>query len=193
MRKNMKFFIVLIAALVCIAGIASADTAVTFEPATLSLDQGSSAEVTLWLDQAPEGLAGYNMELSLEKPGLAEFTKVTYPSWGKLTREPVLPNQSVLLSAVDIERLVGNGSTRVELATITVGALSPGNTAVEITGAQFDADGGATLTPARGTLTVTVSGGGTPAPTTPVRTITVVLAAGILALAVVWNRHRRNT
>lgn len=193
MRKNMEIFIVLIAVSAFIAGIVSADTAVTFEPGTLSLDQGSSAEVTLWLDQAPEGLAGYDMELSLGKPGIAEFTKVTYPSWGKLTKEPIVPNQSVLISAVDIEMLVGKESTRVELATFTVKGLSPGTTAVEITGNQFDADGGAALTPTMSTLTVTVPGGSTPVPTTPMSTGTVFLAMGILALALGWNRQRRNT
>ncbi|MFA5296228.1 MAG: hypothetical protein WC382_11995 [Methanoregulaceae archaeon] len=192
MGKNSNILILVVAACACLAGMASADSAITFEPDTLSLAQGSFAQVTVWLDQAPEGLAGYNMELSLRDPGVAEITSAAYPAWGKLTKEPLVPGQSVILSAVDIERMVQNDSVRVELATITLQGISAGTTAVGISGTQFDADGGAALTPTAGSLAVTVPGTGAPGTTAAADTMTVVLALMVLALALVGYQRYRN-
>lgn len=194
MRNNFRAFLVVIAVCACLAGIVSAAPAITFEPATLTLQEGTSAQVTLWLNEAPEGLAGYDMVVSLGNPGTSEIASVTYPSWGKLAKDPPVPNQSVVLSAVDVERQVQNGSARVELATITVHGISPGTTTVGIARANFDADGGNALIPAADTLTVTVPGAATPVPiSTPANPVTVILAMVVLVMALAWDRRRKDT
>ncbi len=192
MRKNTGILVLILIAIIWMPGLAYADPAFSFEPATLTITQGSSGQATLYLNEAPEGLAGYGMKASLSDPGIAEISMVSYPSWGKLTKEPAVPAQSVLISAVDLEQLVQGGSTNIPLATLTLHGIAHGTTTLTLSGVNLDADGGGSITPGTGTLQVIVIGSGLPSPM-PGNIATVGAAIGIAVIGSLWFRKRRDS
>ncbi len=157
MCKNSRILIVFVVTCVCLAGAVSADPVITFEPATLSLQEGSSAQVTLWLDEAPLGLAGYDCSIESSSPSTIHVTSASFPAWATLnSAKETAPG--LLLQATDIGRLVQNGSVQVELATVTIKAISPGTATISLSDIHFSADGGSAITPTPATLVVTVPG-----------------------------------
>jgi len=192
MRKNTGILILIGIAVILMPGMAYADSTISFEPATLTISQGSSGQATLFLSEAPEGLAGYHMEVSSSDPGIAEISSVSYPPWGKLTKEPTVPARSVLISAVDLDQLVQSGSTKIPLATLTLQGIAPGTATFTLSAVGADADGGSSITPTTGTLQVTVPASGLSVPT-PVNVATVGAAIGIAVLGSIWLHKRRNS
>ncbi len=91
------------------------------------------------MDQAPIGLAGYDLQIILSDPGIARITKVVLPLMG-LTEVSDLPGNRVNLQAVDTSDLVKPGSANVVLATLTVEGLAEGVTAISTTILALDSD-----------------------------------------------------
>jgi hypothetical protein len=151
---------VLVIALLLLPGLATAAT-VELNPVTQSLQQGSTTTLTLTLDSAPDGLAGYRMNLALSNPSSVHIVGVTYPSWASINNTTGVPGNTVRISGVDLGRAVEKGSRSVPLATITLQGIGAGTCRLVVSDARFDADGGnVTLAdPAEAALTV---GGTTP-------------------------------
>jgi uncharacterized membrane protein YgcG len=146
---------VLVIALLLLPGLATAAT-IELNPVTQSLQQGSTTTLTLTLDSAPDGLAGYRMNLALSNPSSARVVGVSYPSWASINNTTGVPGSTVRISGVDLGRAVEKGSLSVPLATITLQGMGAGTCRVMVSDARFDADGGnVTLAdPAEATLTV---------------------------------------
>ncbi len=146
---------VLFIALLLLPGLATAAT-IELNPVTQSLQQGSTTTLTLTLDSAPDGLAGYRMNLALSNPSSARVVGVSYPSWASINNTTGVPGSTVRISGVDLGRAVEKGSQSVPLATITLQGMGAGTCRVVASDARFDADGGnVTLAdPAEATLTV---------------------------------------
>ncbi|KUG10027.1 cell surface protein [hydrocarbon metagenome] len=143
-----------------LSALASAET-IQANPAELTLTAGGTAEVSYVLDSAPSGIAGYMMVLELTNPGVADITAVQFPSWGSLNNVTTLPADTVQLSAVDLELIVGPGATQVPLASITIRGQNTGVTEVRITSIQLTADGGENIQPSLPSLRVTTVGSST--------------------------------
>ena len=62
----------------------SADQNIIFDPVTITVSQGDTQTVTLLLDDAPQGLAGYLFSVTLRNPGTARIMDVSYPAWAVL-------------------------------------------------------------------------------------------------------------
>jgi len=146
---------VLVIALLLLPGLATAAT-IELNPVTQSLQQGSTTTLTLTLDSAPDGLAGYRMNLALSNPSSARVVGVSYPSWASINNTTGVPGSTVRISGVDLGRAVEKGSQSVPLATITLQGMGAGTCRIVVSDARFDADGGnVTLAdPAEATLTV---------------------------------------
>jgi hypothetical protein len=151
----------LVISLIVLAGAATAVT-VEMNPATLSLQQGSSATITLTLDSAPDGLAGYRMNISLSNPAFVRITGVSYPSWAMISNTTGVPGSAVRISGIDLGKSVEPGAASVPLATITLQGLGAGTCRIITSDSRFDADGGAiTLAdPIEATVTVLASSSG---------------------------------
>ncbi len=91
------------------------------------VESGDFINVTLILDKAPEGLAGYTINITG-----GDVVYVRFPSWAKLKEW-----SSSVLKAVDLEDEVRPGATNVELAAVTLKARG----VVEIA-ARIDDDNG---------------------------------------------------
>lgn len=142
------------------AGPSASDGSIVVTDATV--EPGGTAVHRVALTDAPDGLAGF--ELTLELSGdAATVENASYPDEYRMTTDPVVSDdgKSVTVEAVDLDDAVTPGASNVTLATVTVAGAEPGSTALEVTDARLDADGGSRIEPALETGTVTVADGGT--------------------------------
>jgi PKD repeat protein len=122
---------------------------------------GSSVPVTLVLDQAPAGLSGYNITLSIDNPSIAQIDSVDFPAWATDELNGTVPSSRLWIAAIDSSgEHVPNGSVNVSLATVTVHGLSSGTTALRLTVTQMDDNSGGMISPTvvNGTIRVNSTG-----------------------------------
>ena len=159
---------VALAALALLGAVAAAGTATAqnSQPTVVVTDGTTAPDGTttvgVVLTGAPDGLAGYYLELTVENPSVARIDAASYPDQYGLTSEPVIEDDgaTAVLEAADVEGAVEPGATDVTLATVTVAGAAPGEVELTVTPQQFDADDGSVLTPATAAGTIAVSGGG---------------------------------
>jgi hypothetical protein len=146
--KTIRYFslILMIAMLLLGIAVATGET-VTFDPATVTIARGGSTGITISMNEAPSGLAGYEMVIRLSNPGIAKISDVAYPPWAVLFNTTRNSDGSVRISGVDLSRQVNAGMTGIPLATITVTGVSGGTSSIMMEAVSLDADGGAMITP----------------------------------------------
>ena len=120
---------------------------IMIEPSQGTISQGTTTEFKLILDSAPDGIAGYNLNLILSNPGVAEITGVVYPTWESLNNTTYLSEGVVRTSGVDIAKMVQPGANEILLGTITVRGVSQGTTGISINSIRMNADGGGVVVP----------------------------------------------
>jgi len=122
---------------------------------TLRLTDGTTTDgntsVDVILTSAPDGLAGYYLDLSVESPDGAHIVDASYPAAFGLTSTPEYSDggETVTLEAADLNDTVGPGSTGVRLATVTVEDADAAGPDLAVDPRQFDADDGSVFTPAQ--------------------------------------------
>jgi len=134
-------------------------TSIEMVPSTVTLQKGATVEINLVLDDAPSGLAGYDLGIRLSNPGIAEISGITYPSWAALYNTTRKVDGSVRISGVDLYQQVNPGMTAIPLATIWIGGISGGWSSVSLESLDMDDDGGSFITPALPTGQILVPGG----------------------------------
>jgi len=134
---------------------------VTVEADTVAAGETTTAHVVL--TSAPNGLAGYQVELALEDPGVAQFANASYPDRYALTTEPVVTADggTITLEAADLDGEIESGASNVTLATVEITGGETGETRLTVASGQFDSDNGGAIEPATEPTTVTVSPGAT--------------------------------
>lgn len=162
------------------AGLIGATLAQTSEPTVTvsdaTLEPDETTEVDIRLTEAPNGLAGYNLTLSIADELTGEFTTAEYGSGFEITEEPRYTdlNSSVQLRAIDVQDPPGPNASDVLLATVTVKGEKQGETSLTVDVTRMDDDDGGKINPSiePGTLTVEAENE-TPTPTaTPTPTPT---------------------
>jgi len=108
-----------------------------------------STTATVRIDEAPEGVAGYRLEVGVSDPSVVEVTGGSYPDALGLTEDPVVADDgsSVVLKASDTEDAIEGGASDVELGTVDLAFAGAGRTDLTATVAALDADGGAAIDP----------------------------------------------
>jgi hypothetical protein len=144
MKKNF-FTIMMLVAITLLVSVASANV-ISIENGQVNTIGGTDI-ITLVLDDAPNGLAGYIINVNIENPAVARITSVSYPSWAGLTSMPTLPSTNIELKAADIGGLIGDSATGITLATLTIEGLSSGSTAVSAMVNRIDDDDENMVTP----------------------------------------------
>ena len=122
----------------------------SLSPHTQSFGVGESRTFQIVMDQAPQGLAGYDLVVSLGNASVGEITQVDYPSWRSQPTNlasPVFPCSSVLLGSLDNGKQIEAGRTGIVLANITVKGIGDGRTPMTLSAVHMDADLGANITP----------------------------------------------
>lgn len=139
---------------------AAAGVVVGTDPSLIVLRPGESTLINLTLDSAPAGLSGYEIGISMENPGIGEFTAVSFPSWADLSDSKGVPGSDIQIKAVDLNDEVKKTTSGIILATFTVEGLSTGTTKIMLDNPVFDEDGDNLITVSLSTASLTVSSGG---------------------------------
>lgn len=142
---------------------AAAGVVVGIDPSMIVLHPGESTTVNLTLDSAPAGISGYAIGISMEHPGMAEVTAVTFPSWTGLSDSKGVPGSDVQIKAVDLQRGVEKKAGSVILATLTLEGRNPGTTSLMLSNPLFDDDDGNQITPSMTNSSILISASGTAA------------------------------
>jgi hypothetical protein len=174
--KSSTILIILVIVTTAIIFNCSAASNITFDPAAITVSQGDTQTITLFLDEAPQGLAGYLFSVMVTNPGTTRIMDVSYPSWAGLSNTTGVPGESITMSAVDLNRQVQAGATGIILGTITVQGGTAGTSTISISNIQMDADGGNVINavPYPGTVIVSITG--IPVTWTPAQTTAPVTA-----------------
>ncbi|MFA5296229.1 MAG: PKD domain-containing protein [Methanoregulaceae archaeon] len=123
------------------------DSFISFVPATQTFRPSESVTYDIVMNKAPQGLAGYNVVVSLVNGSVADITAVTYPAWATMPPTSVLPGDSIRIGGVDSGQAIAPGAADVVLATLTVRGTVEGSTAIHLSDLTMDGDGGVVLTP----------------------------------------------
>jgi hypothetical protein len=150
----------------CASALTGAAAAQSDDPtitvSSTTVQPGETATVDVVLTSAPEGLAGYAVDLSVEGDG-ATIAGANYPDAFGLTSEPSIGDdgKTVTLEAADLSENVQPGASEVVLATVELSGERAGETTLSLAPVQFDTDGGGSMSPASDAGTVTVGSVGT--------------------------------
>jgi len=99
---------------------------------------GDSATLHLTLDEAPNGLAGCFVNVSVD-PGVARITDVKYPSWAVLhLTQGLNEGTDVRIKANDPKKMLQPGVKNVEIAAITIQGINTGSTTVHLHDMMID-------------------------------------------------------
>ena len=166
-----KNFIITLFCLLLITGLTA--EAATLSGTDISLaSSGSSGTIDLMLDDAPEGLAGYQLEISFDPAGIVEISSVNFPAAFSMNSASSLPASTVSIVAVDLMDQVTAGASSTTLATLGISAKAEGSAEMQISITELTNDSGGPITAAVSGSKVTV-GTGAPTPTkTPTATPT---------------------
>ena len=155
-RATGPFLVALCMAFYAVAADAS--------PSTIDVDDacimwlGFTATVSITLDQAPAGLSGYTMTVSLSNTAIAEITDVEFPNWAPLTDHSALPADSFWMRAVDLNEEIEAGATNIDLGTLTIRGDAEGTCAITVAVSRMDDDSGNPLNPSVRPGTAVVGG-----------------------------------
>lgn len=111
---------------------------------SVSAGVGDNALATLVLSDAATGLAGYAAEVTLSNPDIAQITDVTFADL-ELSRVISNTGAKVTFAAADLSQIAEPGATNIPLAVLTLSAVSPGLTDMEIRILRVDDDSGSTF------------------------------------------------
>lgn len=140
--KQTMFKIALILAIGLL--FSGAVSAATIKTTSVSISGvGQTAQIPVSLDSAPSGFAGYKMDVSLSKSGIAKIISVTLPEWAALKDiNGTLPSEKVTLTTVDLLDNIKKDATDIPFATITVEGVSQGTTDLSFTVNEITDDDG---------------------------------------------------
>lgn len=140
MKRN-SITIASIFSVICLLSIAASAIPSISVDGEQTTEVGLTNKFNIILNEAPNGLSGYKMTVSLANASLGEITSIDFPGWASMTSKGSLPSDSVLIKAVDIRDLIKAGANNIILATVNVRRDDLGNISLKII-EQLDDDKG---------------------------------------------------
>ncbi|WP_226022311.1 anti-sigma factor domain-containing protein [Halomicrobium salinisoli] len=129
------------------------------ELADAEVGTSGTATASIVLSEAPDGLSGFEVDVSLGDPSVASIAGASYPEGYGPTADPQIADDgsSVSLEAADGTEMVQPGDADVELATVELTAESGGETDVAVAVQGIQAENGSPMATATtgGVLSVT--------------------------------------
>lgn len=121
----------------------------TINVSNASTDVGNSTSVGVTMSEAPDGLAGYNVVLSVKNDSVATITDAEIDEKFALSEVNVSDNGTTMmvnLRAVDIKENIQEGATNISLADVEIEGQTAGETDLEVQEIrQIDDDTGAAI------------------------------------------------
>jgi hypothetical protein len=155
-RRNLLFFtgIMMLVMLAC-TSVASALSLSVKDTQIPSI--GDISRIDIILDDAPNGLSGYNLTVSLSDPEVASIEETSYPDWAGIHGNSTLPADHVWMKVVDLNNRVTSDKS-ILLGTLTVRGKTSGTSTVTVAATAMDDDSGNTMAPLSNTGSVQVGG-----------------------------------
>ncbi|GEM_PF-5222324 len=107
----------------------------------------SDTFINITLTEAPNGLSGYNITVSVENSSIAEIESVEFPDWATLHDNSTLPSSTVWIKAVDLNECIQQNATDITLATLKIKVKGTGITHINVTSVRMDDDNGYPMYP----------------------------------------------
>ena len=164
MCDTMKTLLLLLvmALLIAVSGTVSATqgATITLNPPGVTLLPGSTVTYVVGISSLPAGLSDYQLDFKLTNPSAGSITRVSFPSWAKLSKTSSLPAGQVSISARDLGKAIEDGAAGTNLASITVEAVAAGTSNVRLSNITINDDHGGYINPDSATAQLTVKPGG---------------------------------
>ena len=115
-----------------------------FDLTSTVIPTNSTTAGRLIMQDAPNGLSGYNVSVYFDTPNAANFVVLSPPTWAvaNFTQSSSIPGQSFWLKVVDINDVITPGATNIELARFNMTGITPMSTYLNVTATQLDTDTG---------------------------------------------------
>ncbi len=166
LSRHKKFFLISLMLLISMGAMAW--SVVAAAGPTLMAQGGSAAEgqtisVPIAISKAPNGVAGFDITVTLSNGSIASISGVQMPDYG-LTSVNLVSSTQARVKVADLNGRIEGGAIDATLATLTLKAAKRGSTDIQITVTMLDDDSGFPIEAqvVNGALTVkkaTVSGG----------------------------------
>lgn len=117
-----------------------------FEPTDQTAEEGELVNYELLLSLPENGLSAYDLTISITNKSIAEIQNINFPDWAYETYR-VISKDYARITALDLKGSIGKGMSRVEIATITLKAISEGMTEIVVTAKRMDSDNGDPINP----------------------------------------------
>ncbi|MFA5296516.1 MAG: hypothetical protein WC382_13500 [Methanoregulaceae archaeon] len=146
MKKTTNLFLVIVLSVLLIPVSSASTIYIKADNGTSDRDNNSNY-LGLMLDEAPEGLSGYSLEISVSDPSVATITGVSFPSWAELNSTTKIPAGSCVISAIDLENEVRPGTKDIPLADVMITGAQRGSADIAITVTRMDDHSGGHISP----------------------------------------------
>lgn len=153
-----KLLVVAMVLVVTILAPAAQAAIVSAQDTTAYVGQAPK-EVTIILDSAPDGLSGYDINISVSNSSLATITSARTPGWAALGSVSTTPASTVRITGADLNDQIQSGATGITLGTVAIRALDTGTVALTITITALDDDYGYPIDATPQPATITLAGG----------------------------------
>ena len=117
--------------------------------------------INITLTKAVNGISGYNVSLTIDKPSVAQIKSIKFPDWATLNDYSKTSNK-IWIKALDLNENIQNQATNVTLATIVFSVKRLGISHINITSFRIDDDLGYSLEPhiVNGTVVIDINRNG---------------------------------
>jgi hypothetical protein len=138
----------------------------TVQVSDADIEVGGTQTVALVLSEAPEGISGFDLQVSVGDSSVAEISSLTVGDFSLPRTNVSDDGQTGFAQGLDSDRNHEPGATNVTLVNVTLEGQATGRTTLTIDGTNIDDDAGNDVNPALETVTIVVgSPQTTPTPT----------------------------
>ena len=133
MKKEKLFLIIALVMVVAMAVPAVSAATLTIDSVTMNA-VGDTADIDIYVDNAPQGIFGFEFNVSIADPSIAEITGVTSPAWSLNDVQIITPSDGYF-KAVDFSGTKAPaGGNNIYLGTVKVTAKGLGTTSAALAG-----------------------------------------------------------
>jgi Thrombospondin type 3 repeat len=133
MKKEKMFLIIALVMVVAMAVPAVSAATLTIDSVTMNA-VGDTADIDIYVDNAPQGIFGFEFNISIADPSIAEITGVISPAWSLNDVQVITPSDAYF-KAVDFSGTKAPaGGNNIYLGTVKVKAKGLGTTSAALAG-----------------------------------------------------------
>jgi hypothetical protein len=106
---------------------------------------GDTGALELTMDNAPSGLSGYVITVTICDPSVARINAVSFPMWATMNSKTIFPPASVKITAVDMGGQITPDATSILLGTVYIKGFNVGTSRILINATKLNDDAGSPI------------------------------------------------